>query len=697
MKKPLVIGIVAVLALGIGGYAGVQYWAQKKAYAVIDNALAQVRATGAKASVGSSAVSLKDRSLTLGDLSVTSADGAVSLTVAQFSAHGVGAPTKDGRITADSIVLENLTLTRTDGADGPRVVETLPHVAIERFAGPLVVTPTAGNAADMVNANPVVLALRQLASVDAARIDVPHAVTRVTPGKANPLQLNARELTLDGIAATDVRSGKVARLSVARLLSEGQPADGAAQAAANAAAKATGAGADGAKGNDEPANPALAEGSGLPRVQAVAIVARDIDITPLLAPSADSDGALRAVLGALETGAFNIEQQDDVRTEGAGMTLTAVSLRPAAITAARLAALEALAADEPPTDPAPLLKDATDLLKGLAFTAFEVRDMRTVEPVGGGRAALFALKAFDAGTLAELRFEGVDGDSDGQAVKFGTISVTGLDLPRLLTIAHADDPTQPDVALSGFRALTGVTATDIEVPVEGSDDTPAEPVTIARASLTWGAFPDPAAGELPGRILFELKDVNGPIDAEDGEPFNTLAAAGLKRATFSMALGAAYDAGTQSISVGPADVEVKDAFRTGFSARLDNLPAAAFASEQAFTGALPGVNIGPISVTISDHGLANLVLQRLADADGQGLEEYRAHLLDLLNEGIAAVAPGAPETAAVAEAIAQFIRDPKTLEITATPKGRVPFLAFLNSDDPTEPLQLFSFSAVNKP
>ncbi len=685
MKKPLVIGIVAVLVLGAGGYAGVQYWAQHKAHAVIDEALANVRATGAKASLGSSAVSVKDRSLTLGDLSVTSADGALSLTVSRLAARGMGTP-RDGRITADAVELENVTITRTDGPGGARLVETLPHVAIERYAGPLVVTPTAGNAADLVAANPVVLALRQLAGVDAARVDVPHAVTRMTAGKDGPLPGRARELTLDGIAATDVRSGRIARFSIARLTAEGQPAD---PAKADA-----GAAAPGKAGSTGPDDAADTDDGSLPRVEVSAILARDIDITPLFATPADS--GLKSVLGALETGAFTIEQQDDIRTEGAGLKLTSVALKPAAITAARLQALDALSADEPPADPAPLLAEADALLRGIAFGAFEVRDMRTIEPVGGGRAALFALNKYEGGVLAEMRFEGVEGDSDGRTMKFGSISLTGLDLPRLLALAHASEPTRPDVALGGFRALTGVTLSGIEVPADTSGDKPADPIRIGRAGLTWGDFPD-ASGVLPGRIRFDLADVTGPIDAEDGEPFNTLAAAGLKEATFSLALGAVYDPATSSISLSPAEVEVKDAFRTAFTARLDNLPLKALASEEALTAAMPGVNIGPLGLTITDHGLANLMLQRLAEADGVSVEEYRAHLLDLLNQGIAAAASGAPEAAAVGEAIARFIRDPKTLEITATPKGRVPLLAFINSDDPTAPLQLFSFTAVNKP
>lgn len=688
MKKPLVIGLAAIVVIGMGGYAGVQYWAEQKAYAVIDDALAQVRATGAKASIGSRAVALKERSLTLNDLAVSSADGTVSVAVGQLAAWGVGTP-QSGRITADSLVLDNVSITRTDGPNGARVVETLPRVTIDAYAGPLVVTPTAGDAADMVNGTAVVLALRQLAAVDAARIDVPHAVTRTTPAKGSPLGSQTRELTLDGIAVSDVRSGKIARLAVARLASEGLPAQGGASPAADAG-KATppaGAGATDATAAQSD------DGSSLPRLQASAIVARDIDLTPLLKTTDDN---LHVVLGALETGPFTVEQADDVRNEGASLALTGVALRPAAITAPRLAALKALSADEAPANPEPLLADAIALLKGVAFARFQIQDLKTIEPVGGGAAKLLVLDKLDGGVLAEMRFEGVTGDSDGRSATFGLFSVSGLDLPTLITLAHADDPTDPAIALSGFHALSGVTLSDIEVPLDGSDDAPLAPARIGRASLSWGDFPAPKA-QLPGRILFELKDVTGPIDAEDGEPFNTLAAAGLKEATFSLSLGAVYDAGSQSVSLSPAVVEVKDAFRTAFTARLDNLPASAFANEEGLTAALPGLNMGPAQLTISDHGLAQLMLQRLAEADGQSVDAYRAQLLELLNEGIAAVAPGAPEAAAVAQAIAQFIRDPKTLEITMTPKGRVPFLAFINSDDPTAPLQLFSFAAVNKP
>ncbi|MFG1477891.1 hypothetical protein V5F53_04405 [Xanthobacter sp. V4C-4] len=680
MKKPLVIGIVAVLAIGIGGYAGVQYWSQMKAHAVIEDALAQVRASGAKATLGASAVSLKDRSLTLSDLKVTSADGAVSLAIAQLAARGVGTP-QDGRITADAVALEGVTLTRTDATDGTRVVESLPHVAIAGYTGPLVVTPTAGAVDDAVAASPVVIALRQLAAVDATRIDVPHAVTRITPGSLVRTRglAQASELTLDGITATDVRAGRIARLSVARFATQAQPADTAAAPRADGAASGPGDAqeADG--------------GSSLPRAEAVAILARDIDLTPLLAAS--GGGVLRPVLGALETGAFSIQQEEDIRSEGSGLRLTGLAVRPAVLTPARLAALAALSADEPPADAAPLLADATALLQGIAFTAFEVRDLRTIEPVGGGRAALFALGPLADGILAELRFDSVEGDSDGRAVKFGRIALTGLNLPRLISLAHSPDPTQPDVALAGFSALTGVSANDIELPVDAGDDAPAEPIRVGRASLTWGDL----SGLLPTRIRFELTDVSGPINPDDGEPFNTLAAAGLKRATFSLALGATYDAATQSLAIAPAQVEVKDAFRTAFSARVDNLPAAALASEDTLAAALPGLTLGPLSLSVTDLGLANLMLQRLAEAEGVSVDDYRAQMLEVLNQGIAAVAPGAPEAAAVAEAIAQFIRDPRTLVLTATPKGRVPLLAFINSDDPAVPLQLFTFGAVNTP
>jgi len=661
MKKPVLAGIAVVLVLGAASYGGVHFWSQYRARSAIEDALENVRKSGAKASVGSSAVSLAERSLELSDLSVTSADGSLTLAIGHLAAKGM-APPQSGRISADSLVLENVTITRSGPAG--QTAQTLPQVTIERYSGPLVPVPSEG--ASGVET----LAVQQLASIDAARMTVPRALTRITPAAAAPDDdARPQEMTLDGVVATDLHGGRVGRLAIARLASQALPL-------------ATDDGAD------------AAADSGLPRVDVEAIAVRDFNLADLIPTT--SGGAAVPVLASLETGAFTIETDDDVRSEGASLRLTHVAIRPGSLTAPRITAFRQLVRNEVPSDAAAArhqLEEASALLAGLSFAEFEVKELRTIEPIGGGHATRLALDQLVDGRLGELRFEGVDGDSDGRSAKFGRISLTGLDLPRLLELSHTADPGAPDTALPLFRSLSGISASDLEVPTENADGEPGEPIRIGRMGLTWGDL----GGDLPGRIRFEMADVSGPINAEDGEPFNTLAAAGMTRATFSLALGASYDAASQAVAITPAEMEVKDAFRLQLSGRMENLPPGAFATEDAFAAAAPDMSLGPLSLTVTDLGMANLVLQRLAEADGLSLDEYRSRLVELMGQLIEGLAPNAPEVAQVGEAVAAFIKTPGTLVFTATPKGRVPVLALLNSEDPTVALQLLSITAAYKP
>lgn len=668
MKKPLVVAFAALVVLGAGGYAGVHFYAQHQARSVVEEALASLRKGGARAQVGSSSVSLADRRLVLGDLSVTSADGAATLQVKQLTAAGVGTP-QDGRITADRMEMEGVTLTRAGDGGEARLEEELPRVVIEAYAGPLVVPPTAlGKAGD-----PMMAGLDALATLSARQIVIPHAVTRMTPADPAAPPLTS---SVDGVAITDLDAGRIGRLAIARLAMEPTPRTGT-PAGTPQAAKGTSTG---------------------PRLEMADLSARDIDLRPLMAEPGAADSAPQPLVGLIETGRFVSESVDGIRTEAAGLRVTELAARPGALTAARIDALRSLSrVGGEHTAASARLDEAAALVKAVRFGAVEIRELATIEPDGRGHAALLALEKLEDGRLDEVRFESMDGDSDGQNVKFGRLALTGLDLPRVMTLAQAADPTAPDAAFSVFRTFSGFVATDLELPTQSEDGSSGTPVRIARIALGWELPAGTPAAELPERIHFELKDVTGPIDAENGEPFNTLAAAGMTHATFSLALGGAYDAGTGAITVSPAEMEVKNAFRIRLAGQLDNLPAEALRTQEAFAAALPGVDLGPFTLTLTDLGLAPLVLERLAAAEGMSVEDYRGQLIELMEALIAQLSPQAPEAAAVGEALAAFIKDPKTVVFTVTPKGRVPLLALINSDDPTVALQLLGVTASYQP
>lgn len=665
MKKIVVVSVAVLVLVGVGGYFGVSYWARHQAEAQIEQALAGIRATGAKASIGTSDVSLRERSLTLTDLSITSANGDVVLTVGKVAAQDA-APPQGERISAGRVALDDILLTLRGGAGRPQIVHTVPHLAISRYSGPLLPKAVSGES-DLMG---VIMA--QLATLSADEIAAPRTITRVTPTDdadgAEPQEITAESVTL-----SKVRDGLVGQLTITRLATEPLP-DG--------APTDQGSGADQAEDQGDTVRSSIRD-----------IVLTDLDVRPLLASGA-AGSAFVTVVGKAQTGAMTVEVEDG-RTEIAGVTLTGLALQPDAFTPQRAAALTALsdpANQDTPATPQQL-DDATAVLRAVRFATFEARGLRTTEPGGNGQIAAVTLEKLDAGVLSRLSFDGMEGEEDGRFARIGRLAIDHVDLARSFRFARSADPMAPDAALAAFRLFSGFTLNNMVVPVANEDGSPGDPVRVGTIALSWGDL----AGDLPTRIRFDLTDVSGPIHAEDGEPFATLAAAGLTNASVSLAFGAAYDAASSSVRVAPVEMEVRDAFRLKVETTLTQLPAAALASEEAFTNALPGINLGTTSLSVTDLGLAKLVLQRLAEAEGLSVEDYRAGLAQLLEQIVGDMAKTNPEAADVGAALAAFIQNPHTLTLTATPKGPVPLMALMNSDDPEVPLQLFTISATNTP
>lgn len=655
MKKIVVVSVLALLLVGIGGYFGMSYWARHQVDAQIEQALASIRATGARAAVGKTEVSVGERSLVLTDLSFVSADGNVTLTVGKIAARDA-APPRGERITAGSVAVDDLKVSLKGTAAGAEVAHQVPHLAITGYSGPLL-PAVRGDGTDLMN-----VLMAQLAGMSAETIAAPRTVTRISP-PADAVDEAPREITAETLSLTGVDEGRVAKLAIARLTAAPLP---------DAAAVREG------------------QGSGL-HAQVSDIAVTGIDLKPLLQGAAAGTGFVQ-VLQEATTGQMVVEEEDG-RTELAGVRFTGLAMAPEAFTPARIAALNAIndAADDAVASDQQIT-DALAVISAVRFTRFEARELRSTEPSGNGHVAVLTLEGLDAGVLAQLALEGVDGDEDGRSARVGRIALTGLDLGRAFRFAHSAEDLTPDAALGAFRLLSGITVNNVEVPT-GGEGAPSAPIRIGTFALSWGDL----AGDLPTRIRLDFTDVSGPIGADDGEPFTTLAAAGLTRATVSLAFGAAYDAAASSVRVAPMEMEVKDAFRLKLDTTLTQLPAAALASEEAMTEALPGVNLGPTTLTITDLGLARLVMQRMAEAEGVSVDEYRAALVQLLQQLAGDLAKTNPEAADVGAALAAFIENPHTLTLTATPKGPVPLLALMNSDDPEVPLQLFTFSVTNTP
>ncbi|MFS8039245.1 hypothetical protein ACI7BZ_20175 [Xanthobacter sp. AM11] len=320
------------------------------------------------------------------------------------------------------------------------------------------------------------------------------------------------------------------------------------------------------------------------------------------------------------------------------------------------------------------------------------------QPGEESRIAALRMEGLAAGVLDAFTLEGVEASAPGSAApagakgRLGRFTLRRLDLNQMSRLAAEAQSPSPLSALILFKVMSGLELSDLEVPHGDAPD--AGPVRIGRLTLGWTGT---RGGALPTGLDFTLSDVTGPIRLEDGEPFTYLVNAGMKQASISLALKAAYDADARTLTFAPVASEVKGAFRLNVETTVAEVPPSAFTDATGFVSAWPQAAAGPAKLTLTDLGLARLMVAQLAAAEGVSEDAYRQQVVELAEAIAADFATVSPDAAQVGAAVVSFLRQPGTLTITATPKGRVPLLALAATDDPAALLEAFTFTATAAP
>lgn len=671
-KAAVAVGVVAVLAAG--GWFGFAAWSRAKVRAEVDQAFAGIRAAGSKASFADAGFDPADRAVTVSGIAIASADGTAAVKIARLVARGGEKPI-DRRVTLEALDLDGVEVTLTgEAAQGGTLTYTLPQVMIDRYNGPMTLI-AAGEGGGAFGALRV--ALRQLAATTAAKVTIPETRVRLVPAGAPPMEATYTNLAAEGVNAGAVRSLIIDRSTASYVL---PAAAGEASAGAQAA-------------------PAKFD------VRIEGLVAAQIDTAPLLlmtqpgGPSGKAAETYGRIYGKIVTGPYVVTQEGGPAQGGASLLMENLAIRPSAFDAGRLAKFQDLVT-KPPVNPsvedsrrvAELMRDTID---GLSFTTVAVTDAYTKDKGETGHIGMIRLEGLANGVLEGFTLERAEGKTEeGGKGKIGRLAIRQLDFNQLATLAAEAQSPSPATALVLFRVISGIEIKNLEVPYGNGDaKDPAlknEPVKIGAFSLSWGG----SLGVLPSYVDFALTDVSGPIRPEDGEPFTYLLNAGIKRATVSLGARAAYDINDRTLTLAPITSEVKDAFRVTIETTLSDVPQAAFAEASGFLSELPAVGAGPVTVTLTDLGLAKLMYAQFAKAAGVSEAEYREQVVSLAEGFAAEMEEGMPETASLGAALVTFLRNPGTLKVTATPKGFVPLIALASSDDPMVLLETFTFEAT---
>ncbi|WP_043879600.1 hypothetical protein [Azorhizobium caulinodans] len=676
MKK-VIITVAVIAVLGVGGYFGFDRFVQMRARNDVETVFASLRQKGAQASYKDVAFTLSGRRLTVTGIEITGPAAGQQVKLERLDAQEVTSPS-GGTVQAKSVELTGLSVAVTDPlAAQTKVTYSAPQVSLVGYSGPdrMPAVPPGSKATQALRDGLVLFGAVRIDSVS-----IPKLSGDVTPPPAQGDKPAAApsSFTYEALTASGIGEGRIAELKVGKMLVS---------------------------------TTTVIEATTVPVVVDVAdLRASGIDTGPIrmLTDAEPKASSPLPIYEKISTGAYRLRHKETNLFSAGSLSAQRVAINPEKLSIERLQQLSALAQQPPSDDPkqvVAIVERTLPVIDGFAVGQISVNDIALAEKDAAVKIAAMNMKGFVDGRLETLEVLGLTSQLPGE--KPSTVkraAILGLSLKSILeqsaAMASKDDKNEL-IALNAsaavLKSFSGFELEGLEAPYDANG----KMVSIEKMSLSWGDF----TGLLPTRVAFRLDKVSGPISAEDGEPFSYLAAAGMDRTSISSVLNLSYDANARSLALAPASLELEKAFSAKIEARLENVPKDVFdAAPQdvmnnptAILAKLQNVTAGALSVTVTDLGLANLMLKQQAELAGVEPEDLRSELISGIQMGTQDAATVNPDAAAVGEAIAAFVKAPGTITVTLTPKRPLPVASLLSLDDPFDALAAFKMTATAGP
>ena len=655
-------GLVAVILIAVGGYFGFEFYVHQRVVSDVDAAFAAVQAGGGKASHGKITFDLWSRDVVVADIAVESAaPRPVTLKIGQFTA--LGAKTDAGRFSADRITASDVEVAGTFAAQTqPQFAYKAPRIEIANYSGP---------SGPLRPLDPVAPAdfyrvlLERFATVNATSVAIPSVTGRMTMGGSTTA---LGDYAYTGLTARDIRDGKIAVMTIDRL-------------------NFTAPMQVGAKTDKMTAE--IAD-----------LAAYDFDGSTTLAmfdPARANDDNYYRAYRQMKTGAYTASAESGMKMRMEGMEANEIGIRPSRMQFSKMMAV--IDSMPPPgTTPTPqqtreMMDKAAGLYEGFSLSNAEIRGLTMEMPDGPFRLGAIKLGKLENGKLEEFAFEGLDARSPQGPVKLGRFALRALDITNLLRtatqLAGSRNPS-PDQLAGLLLLLEGTEIRNLTAPYRNTG----QPVTVDTLTLGWGQF----VGPIPTKARAALR-MSGPIEATDPEPFNALAAAGLRNASVNVDLGAAWDEGTRSFAVEPVTVELGGLMTAAARLSLANVPREVFSLNPLQAAIMAAqINVGALELAVRDTGGVELGVQQYARKQNMSVEDARRAIIDDIRNKGAEMAAKNPDALAISAALARFFETPRgTLTIKLTPRGRVAMMDVVQSlkGAPLEALAQFEVDASN--
>lgn len=626
MLRIFVIAAAGLAVLGGVSIAAAPMVARYVAEAKVDAALARIRfQTTSVVNRGDVSVDLRSLTVTVKDLAI---DGAGDSSHVKIGALTIERPwTDDGLLKADRVTFEDLTI-RSAGE-----TITAPRVDIFDYSGPergLTATPGVGrNARSQADL---------IAQVSLQRASAP---TIVFLGDQTGVRRTVRNIQMRNVV-----NGLVGKAGIAEIAIEAPPPDATATGGPGTILARSAA-------YEEVNLPTLwrfyaGDGGSRDRMVKSATIARvDVSI-------------------ALQGGRVVKAESSNVRVED-------VELRPLAFPVTTFDPIAMKIRLGHPLTPAEIrqqLQFATDVAKSVSFDRASIGRSRLEvsapgseswsAEVGGTRILGYEDARIESTAAKNFAFM----DSSGRSVKLAVAEISKFDASGLLAYAERvgrDEvlmtlaPTPEDIVRIAPRIA--------RLDAQGFDAAgPAGELSVAGLRIDVNAPLD----AVPQRLAFRL-------DRLDAKPApgalmrRALDAAELPSLSGSASFTLLLEPAENSLSLEAFDYAFEGLGSiTGKGELLSVDPTLAISTGTALFDKISAVELGSFKFTAKDDGAVALILERAAKAAREPIEMFRERIAQETQETIGRLF--GPPAVKSAEAAADFIRNPRTVEVTLNPR-----------------------------
>ena len=315
------------------------------------------------------------------------------------------------------------------------------------------------------------------------------------------------------------------------------------------------------------------------------------------------------------------------------------------------------------------------------FTSAATPDNAETTPEHGHFAlGRFSMTDFADAKLGELALEGADVVAPTGKLHLGKLAIRGLDYKDALAsfMGLMTEAAEPGLE-PGMMA-------DVQLKLPRLGE-----FVISDLNGDVPATPSPDSPEAkPGHIVFSLANLNlTPVLADDGTPKSLLLAIdhyvtsvppgtpgisdyGVESMDLSSKIVASYDKAAQVLSIDKLSMDGAGLGAAALTAKIGNVPLEAFSTNKLMAeAALLGAVIKSLDVRVDNKGLFQKFVAMQAKQSGKPESEIRQTLIADAGVGIPQLLGNSPAAKTVANAIAKFLADPKTLRFEATSKDGI--------------------------